>query len=69
MECRRSWIRTSSWPEPGADAVPGVLKIGQMGARLPADDYPRVVLEAGKGGEQRHPRTRLAVAESDLRRL
>ena len=27
----------------GADASPGVLKIGQMGVRLPAGDHPRVI--------------------------
>ena len=44
-----------------------------MGARLPADDHPRVVVRTGKGreevhpraGERHHPRTRLAVAEPE----
>ena len=61
----------------GADAAPGVLEIGQMGARLPTDYHPRVVLRTGKGGEdtnrrtgeRHHPRTRLAVAKPDLGRL
>ena len=61
----------------GADAAPGVLEIGQMGARLPADDHPRVVVRTGKGredvhrraGERHHPRTGLAVAEMKLGRV
>ena len=51
------------------DAPPRVLKAGEMSARLPARDNPRIVRVAGQGGEnlrlrprwRHHPRTRLAV--------
>ena len=52
------------------DTSPRVLKGGEMSARLPARDNPRIVRVARQGGEnlrrhrprqRHHPRTRLAV--------
>ena len=51
------------------DAPPRVLKAGEMDARLPARNDPRIVRVVGQGGEnlrrrsrrRHHPRPRLAV--------
>ena len=56
-----------------ADAAPGVLEIGQMAARIPADEHQGVVLRPGQGeedvhrraGEGNHPRTGLGIGEQD----
>ena len=36
-------------PGPGADAAPGVLEIGQMGAGFLTNDDPGIVVRTGKG--------------------
>ena len=50
-ECLRSWIRTSSSPARVRMRRPGMLKIGQVGARPLADDNPGIALRAGAEGE------------------
>ena len=65
--------------QPGAraDAPPGMLKIGQVGARPLADDNPGIALRAGQGGkhacrrpgQRHHPGASLAVAQPKLTRL
>ena len=38
----------------GSDTPPGVLQVGEVPARLTAQDYPWIVLITGQGGQQPH---------------
>ena len=59
------------------DAPPGMLEIGEMGARLPALDHPGVVLVVGETGQEPHGRRRqrhrpsssLRIRQAELARL